>query len=413
MRIMFVVHAIPEFEMTGTPIAAWRLIKKLNSKGIAVGVISACRNGILGKTIVEGIPVYQLPGVNILNNYLEDHLMDRTDYLRYFNAAIQEFNPDILHVFNFVHSTYQILKIKEKYPNIKIIRNFTNIEDVCFCISPIIDLPNNQFMTCSGPTTMLKCAEHYNKKYQNSAIGETVKKMTKHLMYLEKIQQKYISNYIFTTESFKNHIAQFIYIPEDKIRIIPHGVINPIIQSTITNSLNINILFSGGTTTGKGLNLLLKAIKINEIIKGINLTVVGMLLNNELRRELQNFKLQYPQNITILGLIKNEDLMKIIPKQDLVVLPTYTETYNIFMRESLAAGVPVITTMTHGSSIIIDGENGFKFHVGDYIALHSAIESIYHNRDLLSKLKEGAKKTLVPTIDDECETVISLYKENE
>jgi glycosyltransferase involved in cell wall biosynthesis len=75
---------------------------------------------------------------------------------------------------------------------------------------------------------------------------------------------------------------------------------------------------------------------------------------------------------------------------DVFVLPSLAEGSAEVTYETLAAGVPVITTASAGS-VVRDGIEGFIVPERDETALADAIERIIENRSLRQRLSDAAR----------------------
>ena len=87
-----------------------------------------------------------------------------------------------------------------------------------------------------------------------------------------------------------------------------------------------------------------------------------------------------------------ESPMKIMPMLDLIILPTYEETFGLVVAESMLMGTPVIGSNAGGvPEIITDNYNGLLFESRNYKSLSKKILSIYESEDLRIKLSNNAK----------------------
>jgi len=87
-----------------------------------------------------------------------------------------------------------------------------------------------------------------------------------------------------------------------------------------------------------------------------------------------------------------ESPMKIMPMLDLIILPTYEETFGLVVAESMLMGTPVIGSNAGGvPEIISDNYNGLLFESRNYKSLSKKILSIYESEDLRIKLSNNAK----------------------
>ncbi len=73
---------------------------------------------------------------------------------------------------------------------------------------------------------------------------------------------------------------------------------------------------------------------------------------------------------------RTKDLHRIYPACDCLAHPTYYDACSLVVLESLASGVPVITTSSNGAAMYIQGQNGRVINPGDPSALAHAMEEM-------------------------------------
>lgn len=418
--ILYVVHSIPKYEKNGTPYAAWRVATKIRDMhpNTKIGFLIPTPNGELGKELVDEIAVYKVPLIDFHDNFFHDHRRDRSEYLRYIDEAIVDFNPDIIHIYNFVRMSYQILYLKKKYTNISFIRTFTHTEDICFNIDPLLpDTIDDRLQYCSGPFPIFKCALHYNRSFSKISEQEIVKSIALHCSYVERLHELFVSNIVFTTQHFADFMSTILRLSSEKIRIVPHGIIRSyesVRQPTIhSEHLPVKVCFIGGTNPRKGLGLVLDVINEDpSLLDNMQLTVIGHLEKNKLFDQLMKEKEQLGDRLRILGLVEEATLVEEMREADIALLPTYFETYNLTLREILLAGTPVIVGNTFGADIIQSGFNGFIFSNGQKDSLANVLRTINADPSILTELKRNVSQTHIPVLEDECNQIINIYMEN-
>ena len=71
-------------------------------------------------------------------------------------------------------------------------------------------------------------------------------------------------------------------------------------------------------------------------------------------------------NIKLVGRIPNEKLFGYYDKNDVLILPSYTEAFPLTILESMARGLAIVTTKIPGVDEIVENErNGYLFRSGD------------------------------------------------
>jgi glycosyltransferase involved in cell wall biosynthesis len=87
-----------------------------------------------------------------------------------------------------------------------------------------------------------------------------------------------------------------------------------------------------------------------------------------------------------------ESPMEIMSFLDLVILPTYEETFGLVVAESMLMGTPVIGSNAGGvPEIIEDCSNGLLFETKSSKSLKDKIIDMYDSEELRKKLSNNAK----------------------
>ena len=85
------------------------------------------------------------------------------------------------------------------------------------------------------------------------------------------------------------------------------------------------------------------------------------------------------------------DVEDIIPSCDLLVLPSFTESFGLVLIEALACGKPVIGSNVGGIKEIITEDVGLLIDPNDSTDLANAIDRILTDNDLMEKFKSNAR----------------------
>jgi glycosyltransferase involved in cell wall biosynthesis len=116
--------------------------------------------------------------------------------------------------------------------------------------------------------------------------------------------------------------------------------------------------------------------------------------DREHRRSLEKLidELSLNQRVTLVGWV--EDIAKLLATFDLFVSPSRSEPFGLSIVEAMAAGVPVIATMSEGArEIIDDDQTGRLVPIGEVEALAKVIGELLsdpNERDRLGKNAERA-----------------------
>jgi len=99
------------------------------------------------------------------------------------------------------------------------------------------------------------------------------------------------------------------------------------------------------------------------------------------------------QRISLNGWV--DDVAKLLPTLDLFVSPSRSEPFGLSIVEAMAAGVPVVATMSEGArEIIEDGQTGRLVPIGDVAGLARAIGELLSDPDGRDRLGKNAERVV-------------------
>lgn len=190
-------------------------------------------------------------------------------------------------------------------------------------------------------------------------------------------------------------ISSLYDCPENKISVMAPGVdsklFRPIDQEKALKFIQESkqskiILFVGRVEPLKGVDVLMYALKIclkNNPLANFRLLIVGGNERNKYFNGKELKRLKSLQETLRLG-----SVVKFIPQQtqkdlpyyynaaDLVVMPSYFETFGMTALEAMACGTPVITTDSSGISEMIGQERNLIIPVSNPLILAAEIEFV-------------------------------------
>ena len=163
------------------------------------------------------------------------------------------------------------------------------------------------------------------------------------------------------------------------------------------------ILFVGNIIKRKNVDLLLEAKK--QMNTKANLVVVGdgpLLEQLKTKAEKEYFDGNLDnvyftgsrtdvEDINVYFTGSRTDVEDIIPSCDLLVLPSFTESFGLVLIEALACGKPVIGSNVGGIKEIITEDVGLLIDPNDSKDLANAIDRILTDNDLMEKFKSNAR----------------------
>jgi len=188
----------------------------------------------------------------------------------------------------------------------------------------------------------------------------------------EKKLAKLCDRIVVPTQKEKEHLIQYYDIPYDKVRIIPCGVnldlFKPQDKISARRQLGFHaddciVLYVGRYTPIKGLDRLFKAFRNLTHLSPLRLVMVGGDgEHSPMLRQLQSRAktLHIENRLIFAGRVDQKTLPEYYSAADVLVVPSYYESFGLVALEALACGTPVVTTPVGAmEKIVIDGVTGY------------------------------------------------------
>lgn len=225
--------------------------------------------------------------------------------------------------------------------------------------------------------------------------------------YLKKsIKKKIISNAVLCFSSCDNLDKYFIYYGSRKEKVVRYPFTsicekdilyhkNESNKSDIKNILNINetnvVISIGQFIYRKGFDLLIKSA--NMLDKNIGIYIIGGKPTDEYINLIKESNIT---NIHFVEFKNKDELENYFKVADISILPTREDIWGLVINESLAHGIPVITSKftNAGLELIKNGFNGF---IMDNLSVDSIVSSI---KKLLSCDLGYMYENCIKSIDD-------------
>ena len=188
----------------------------------------------------------------------------------------------------------------------------------------------------------------------------------------EKKLAKLCDQIVLPTQKEKEYLIRYYDAPVDKIRIIPCGVnldrFKPQDKISARRQLALSIddpiiLYVGRFASIKGLDRLLKSFSYLTRPSLPRLVMVGGDgEHSPMLRQLQSKAkaLHIENRVMFAGRVDQETLPQYYSAADVLVVPSYYESFGLVALEALACGTPVVTTSVGAmENIVKDGVTGY------------------------------------------------------
>ena len=218
----------------------------------------------------------------------------------------------------------------------------------------------------------------YTAEGGNSALRERIKTLI-----------SYLSLHISLWSCDRAQLrAPGLIAPYRMLRKIPVSVLTGFVPVSFiprhAQGVETNILLVGAPWYLKGVDLLIDAFqRLSADFPKVKLKLLGYYPD---RKPLEALMKGSPQ-IEILKARPNPEVLDLISKATIFVLPSRCEGTPRVVIEAMAAGVPVIGSDVGGIPYVIrDGESGFVVPVGDVSALEARLRQLLSDSELRARM---------------------------
>ena len=154
------------------------------------------------------------------------------------------------------------------------------------------------------------------------------------------------------------------------------------------------LLYLGRIHKVKGLDLLVRAFSnVLAEFDGVKLIIAGVDDGylSELKALIKALKIE--DTILFTGPLYGRDKLEAYVDADVYVLPSRYETFPMGLLEAYACGKPVIASKVGGlKDLVIDGETGLLFNVGDFRQLAEKILFLLNDEDTTNEMGKKARR---------------------
>jgi len=244
---------------------------------------------------------------------------------------------------------------------------------------------------------------HSNIEFRNLKLNRLFE-MVRYIFVIN-IYSILTDSIVLVTKSQREAIRKFIVFKKrlDKKSKVIHNFINHD-QIIIKKKFNkrFRVIYVGRLTKNKGFHDLLKVInKLSD--KEIEFYIVG---DGILKKEIP-----LSNKVKHYSKIDNSKIKDFYDKCNVLVLPSYSETFGIVILEAMARGLPlVVSDLPAIREYIIEGINGYYFRPGDINKLATIILGLKNNpKKMLEMSKSNLEQIKSFTLNKSLKEYINIY----
>lgn len=222
---------------------------------------------------------------------------------------------------------------------------------------------------------------------------------------IERILSSFCARIIAISEHDRKQ-GMLLGISEKKIVTVYNGIRKtpPAHTPASWEDTRLKILFVGRLDRQKGVDILLDAVEGLE--KKVCLRIIGGAVRSNYQYDFRSFS-----HVEALGWCSPPEITAQIAASDVVVMPSRWEGFGLVAVEAMRLAKPVIASNVGGlPEVVVDGETGLLFPVGDVNALRQLLTSVEAGQ--LKKLGTAGQKRFIEkfTSDILCDKISEVYK---
>ncbi len=142
-----------------------------------------------------------------------------------------------------------------------------------------------------------------------------------------------------------------------------------------------------------GIFAISKLIKLNPKINLKYLIVGNGPLKDYLKRIVKDLNLQ--NIVKFLGWMRQDEIVKLMVKSDIFLLPSVSEAFGVVLLEAQAVGLPIVATNVGGiPEAIVNGKSGFLVPKRDIDALAKRLKYLIEHPELWPKMGRFGRKII-------------------
>jgi glycosyltransferase involved in cell wall biosynthesis len=221
-----------------------------------------------------------------------------------------------------------------------------------------------------------------------------------------RLQPLRFEHVLCVSNAVRQDLAQNAEIPPSRSRVIYNGIDteqfspDPDWRPREWRGSAPSLLYAGSLMRSKGVHAAVEGFAQAlglPALDGATLTIVGgghPAYRAEL--ELLVSKAGMSSRVCFLDRIDRSDMPALLRRHDILIFPSRWEALARMMQEAMACGLVVVGTTTGGSKeLLVEGETGLTFEVGDTGGLAKQIQRLVVDPDLRARLAQAGRQEVV------------------
>lgn len=305
-----------------------------------------------------------------------------------FKIIVQKINPDVIHIWG-SENPFKLLPFDDDVPGIKVLSMQGVLGSIAECL--LNGLTFRQLLSTIGFREIIKRENLFSVEksfYKDATIEEMMIQKCKYIISQSEWTESQISPVNPEVHFYRIHrVLRPSFIESKKWTEFEH--IKPIIYSA---ALGYSL---------KGLHVLIKALNIvKSVYPDVELRLAGAVgrtdfLGDGYLRLIYRMINKYGllNNITWLGAITANEIVKNLQEATVFVNPSYVESYSLVVAEAMSVGTPsVISNAGAMPELAENNKEALFFSPGDYRQCASKIIRLLSDEVLSNEISENAQR---------------------
>ena len=390
MRILFLTHAYPPYELGGLTLQCQETVERLRTRGHACHVLTS-RYGLDDRAQADGYITRALHFQAHMEHYHPlDFFLSRPDKerenKRILHETIKRFGPDIVFVWGLWNLSRALPYLAEQW---------MSAGRVAYAIAdywPMEPDIHEAYWRLPARRPVVECAK--------ALIRPVILRQLERDRRIHPLQFVHV---MACSEHVANKLISEGVLPHGA-RVIYNGIDpQPFLQTYRRDrpSRDLRLLYFGGLSNPKGVDIAIKALSIikeRDESDELTLTLVGNGHPDyvEYLRQMVS-DLHLSEQVIFKGYIPRTEIPILLSSFDVFLFTSiWEEPFGRTIIEAMAAGLAVIGSYVGGSrEIMQDGENALVYPPGDAVALADRILQLKQSPELLQRLLKAGRQTVL------------------
>ncbi len=208
----------------------------------------------------------------------------------------------------------------------------------------------------------------------------------------ERVCLRNSSHVIVPTRYVKDEVVEMYGIDRSKVSLVNNGVDLNVFKPLRSSSRPLTILFMGGLGERKGSSVVIQTyIELKRLYPSLRLLIAHTDTVGRFQSLMDREGIVVGKDVVLLGVVPYTKMPEVYNSCDILIHPSYFETFGSVVAEAMACGKPVVVTNDTGMPEVA-GDCGFLVNPGDVGGFVKAVSRLIDDAALRRKMGRSARK---------------------